>query len=506
MSGCGRTRRLIFAGVIWLVVLLSSLPTSAAEPCPTCRNVGASHPAQTTNEASGIAAPSGFFFGASRPTEDWHHAADSGSGGVLWARRYREAKAELDEGFDLARLANGSIVVTGLSIDPETGGDCAILGYSAGGGVQWRRRYDTGAGRWDECRALAVSEEGRIFVAGWTNAHLEFQDWLLIALDSSGQVLWDARLSSEDFGGYGNARAKAVVTGADGSVYVTGVAPFGEGGYDIVTVKLTELGEPLWTQRFSGPPHAWGDEPTAIAVDSQGNALVGGFSPNGRGNNDYLLVKYTAAGEEAWHRRRKGRGGGEDEIWALAVDAADSIYVTGDSPRRRGDSDVLTFKFLTNGHQAWKRRWDGRENSGDGGFAIAAHPAGGVAVAGTTWGGERAAGGGQWDFLTLRYGASGKLLWGEAFDASTWSESALSVAVSPAGEVVAAGGGWGLDYTLLKYDAGGTRLWAGYYDGAGRNSDIARKALILPDGSVAVTGLSVGARGHFDIATVAFSE
>lgn len=137
---------------------------------------------------------------------------------------------------------------------------------------------------------------------------------------------------------------------------------------------------------------------------------------------------------------------------------------------------------------------------------IAAHPGGGVVVAGTTWGGEGASGGGEWDYATLRYGAGGALLWQETFDATTWSESATSVAVAPSGEVVVAGGGWRLDYTVLEYAGDGTRLRELYYDGPGHNSDVALDVLVARDGRIAATGLSVGVKHNFDMATVMFDE
>jgi hypothetical protein len=76
-----------------------------------------------------------------------------------------------------------------------------------------------------------------------------------------------------------------------GNLYLAGygLAP-GTGDYDFVTVKYSGDGSPLWTNRFSGVPYV-DDISFALAVDGAGNVYVTGESQ--ADNWDFATVKYA---------------------------------------------------------------------------------------------------------------------------------------------------------------------------------------------------------------------
>src|SRR5207247_5384277 len=84
-----------------------------------------------------------------------------------------------------------------------------------------------------------------------------------------------------------------------------------------------------------------GDAATAIAVDTSGNAFVGGatessnfpttkgaFAPAYAGNNDAFVVKLNPGGSALVYATYLG-GSGADSVASLALDAAGNCYVTG---------------------------------------------------------------------------------------------------------------------------------------------------------------------------------
>jgi len=85
----------------------------------------------------------------------------------------------------------------------------------------------------------------------------------------------------------------------------------------------------IWVARYNGPAND-DDWAFAIAVDDAGNVYVTGRSAN-YWDNDYVTVKYDASGVEQWVARYNGPGYDNDHAWAIALDGAGNVYVTGSS-------------------------------------------------------------------------------------------------------------------------------------------------------------------------------
>src|SRR5688572_14575915 len=67
--------------------------------------------------------------------------------------------------------------------------------------------------------------------------------------------------------------------------------------------------QPLWTVWYDGMAK-YDDYPAGMAVDSQGNVIVGGsshafyaFPGGGRSDFDYVTVKYDPSGHQLWETR-----------------------------------------------------------------------------------------------------------------------------------------------------------------------------------------------------------
>src|SRR6185436_10257241 len=86
--------------------------------------------------------------------------------------------------------------------------------------------------------------------------------------------------------------------------------------YDYVTIKYSNAGAPLWTNRYAGPGNGW-DDPCCIAVDSSGDVIVTGISDHSGYNSahtnfDYATIKYSNAGVPRWTNRYDGPTNGFD--------------------------------------------------------------------------------------------------------------------------------------------------------------------------------------------------
>jgi hypothetical protein len=210
--------------------------------------------------------------------------------------------------------------------------------------------------------AIAIDAAGHRYVTGHFKGQAVFgagpeavtftsrgvTDGFVARYDSGERLLW-----ARSIGGVLGDETRGVALGPDGSVYVTGFFhatatfsnPAGQrvltsrGAIDIFIARYTADGSLLWAVRAGG---SQSDTGVAIAVDSQGQAVVtGAFAGEARfddsaapdaatlrsaGGNDIFLVAYDADGRLRWARR--GGGAGNDGASGLTVSGRE-IFLSG---------------------------------------------------------------------------------------------------------------------------------------------------------------------------------
>ncbi|MEE9613491.1 MAG: SBBP repeat-containing protein [Thermodesulfobacteriota bacterium] len=353
---------------------------------------------------------------------------------------------------------------------------------------EWAVRYNGSGNSSDAAYAMAVDGEGNVYVTGYSYSDTD-SDYATVKYDADGIKLWEARYDGP--GNYSQEYAYALAVDSAGNVYVTGES-YGEGTMrDYATIKYDADGTELWVARYNGPGNGW-DVAYALAVDSAGNVYVTGKS-YGIGymtGYDYATVKYDAnTGTELWVARYTGLGSYFDSAYALAVDSAGDVYVTGES------YDGTVYNYATvkyaaaDGTQLWVARY--RKGSAS---ALAVDGAGSVYVTGRSYG----------DYTTIKYDAD----YGVAQWVVRYRGSASALAVDGAGSIYVTGTSYG-DYTTIKYAPNGTQQWVSRYDGPGGYPDTASAMALDGAGNVYVTGRSSGTGGvtrndGYDYATVKY--
>jgi predicted alpha/beta superfamily hydrolase len=81
-----------------------------------------------------------------------------------------------------------------------------------------------------------------------------------------------------------------------------------------------------------------------LAVDSQDNVIVTGYSANGP-NSTYYTIIYDKDGNEIENATYGNRG--DNQALGVAVDSQDNIIVTGYSTNENGNTDYYTIKYET---------------------------------------------------------------------------------------------------------------------------------------------------------------
>ncbi len=284
------------------------------------------------------------------------------SAGVpLWTNIY---SAPGTGGKALAIDPSGNVFVTGTSWQGSS--DYLTLKCSSAGTLLWARQYNGPAGGNDDPVALAVDRSGNVFVTGSSAGIGGANDYATIKYSASGAQLWVQRYNAASSNL--DDQAKALAVDADGNVYVTGMSPAISGDWDYATIKYSNTGTPLWTNRY-GKPGYLDDRAFAIAVDPSSNIVVTGSSST---------IKYTSAGVPLWTNLIA------DGALALAIDRNGNIYVTGDSMGSGTGLDYVTTAYSSVGVPLWTNRYNGPGNGWDTPEAIAVDASGNVYVVGVS--------------------------------------------------------------------------------------------------------------------------
>jgi uncharacterized delta-60 repeat protein len=366
----------------------------------------------------------------------------------------------------------------------------------------WVARYDGGVADDDGAWAIAVDSSENIYVTGYSWGNGTASDYATMKYDKDGHRLWLDR-----YNGPGNAEDWAwdIALDKSGNVYVTGWSTGNGTGSDFATIKYDGNGSQLWLARYNGPANGF-DLAYALALDSAGNVYVTGWSQGNFTDADYATVKYDSNGNQIWVARYNGPASGDDRASALAVGGTGNVYVTGSSTGNGTGADYTTVKYDSDGNQLWVARYNGPANGDDEASAIALDGLGNIYVTGSS-----AGNGTGTDYATVEYDSHGNQLWAARYNGpASGEDSATALAVDLSSSVyvtgASTGNGTGTDYATMKYDKDGNELWVARYNGPANTEDQASALAMDSVGNIYVTGWSKGNGTDYDWATIKYSN
>jgi len=324
------------------------------------------------------------------------------NGREMWTYRYDGPSHRDDYVQSMAVDPSGNIFVTGYSFGSGTEHDFVTLKLSPAGRKLWADRYNSTMNRDDSACGLSLYPGGSIVITGTDRVRETSYDFLTIRYDEKGKRIWQARYSSPG-NEYDTARALAV--GDDGAVYVTGYSYRREAEYDIVTLKYDSEGKQVWLAEYNGP-YGRMDTACCLAVGRDGSVYVAGKSLSEDSAFDICLLKYDKAGRQVWAERYNGSGNGADSAVAVAVNHDGNIVVTGYSLGAGTSRDMVILKYTPDGSLLWEGRWNGPASKEDRPVSMALDSGGNICIVGYSIGEDD-----TFDCLTLKYGAEGQLLW-----------------------------------------------------------------------------------------------
>ncbi len=375
------------------------------------------------------------------------------------------------------------------------------------------------------------------------------QEAFLAKYDPNGNYLWAIRI-----GGDRADEGNAVALDEDGNVYVTGFFVFraffdpsgkdtlkaGAGFQDAFVAKYDSNGNYKWAVNMGGTKVNTG---TAITVSKQGNVYVtGGFSGTtdfepgttagrldalpgnffGQGATDIFMAKYDANGKFIW-AKSMGAAQGDDYGYGIAVDETENVFLTGyfsntadfdpgtnnEFLMALGIHDIFVAKYDAGGNYLWARSMGSKND--DNGLDIALDKASNAYITGyfsdtaifNAWGGgekDTIVSAGRkrpdlsfsdYDMFVAKYDSAGQYIWsrtlgskyedigyaiatdrvGNIFVTGTFADTAVFEPWGTAKDTLIALGGLAYaasrpDVFLAKYDPDGNHLWSGSVGGS----------------------------------------
>jgi uncharacterized delta-60 repeat protein len=418
---------------------------------------------------------------------------------TVWTRRYNGSTNGTDDAYAIAVDRMGNVYVAGKSASSGSGSDFITIKYNASGIEQWVRRFN-GIGNADDiANAIAVDDSGNVYVTGQSNTG-QYDDYLTIKYNTYGDTLWFARY---DGTAHITDNAHAIALDNQGNIYVTGTSMGSGTSFDYLTIKYNPAGIAEWISRYNGQANDY-DNATAIAVDSRGFVYVTGHSESTSTHTDYLTIKYGIGGIPEWIKRYNGPGNYVDEAYAIAVDNQGNVYITGGNYSTPANRDYVTIKYDSLGTRKWIGVYNGTGNDVDYAKDLAVDQSGNVCVTG--WASMT---GYARECVTIKYNPNGDTVWTRRYGGS-YDQWGNSITVDTLGNIYVTGEGTYLstsqDFITIKYSPSGIQLWDIKYNGTGNSFDVDAIMTLDNQNNIYVTGCSQGSGTGRDLATVKYVQ
>jgi uncharacterized delta-60 repeat protein len=374
-------------------------------------------------------------------------------------------------------------------------------------------------GSTDVANGVAVQDDGRIVVVGTSYDETDSEnDFALVrylpdgSLDStfgeSGKVVTDIGADDD---------ANAVAIQDDGKIVVAGYSDDGDNRISFAVVRYDTNGDPdnsfdddaIVTTDVDGAGENDSGYARAVAIQDDGKIVVAGESYNGS-TYEFTLVRYESDGDPDTTFDDDGIatalvGTGDNSGYDVAIQDDGKIVVAG-TAANGGLGLFGMVRFTTDGDPDAGFGAGGEVTTDIGadedlGYAVAIQPDGRIVMAGSTYNDSSR------DFALVRYDPGGGVdtSFGDGGNAITDTNGEpRAVAIQDDGRIVAAGSGTngdGVDFAVARYEPDGS-LDAGFGTGGTVYTHIGfdqGKGLALHDGKIVTAGWAEAATYDFGV-------
>ena len=283
------------------------------------------------------------------------------AGQKRWRKNYGGEYYE--EAMTIRQTSDGGYILVGTTesyVHGTTGDDYDILVYklNSAGQKQWRRNF---GGELDEHGYdILQTTDGGYAIIGSTDSYSNGDDdFLIYKLNAAGQKQW-----RKNFGGIDYDCGHALIQNSDGDYIAVGFTqtyvhsqPTGEEG-DILVYKLNAAGQKQWRKHYGD--HHYETANDVKQTSDGGYVFIGTTGDLVSNPSDFLVNKVDASGNVQW---QKTFGGMEWEVGSYIWPTGDGGYfLFGDTDSYYHgfyENDFLVYKLDASGNEQWRKNYGG---------------------------------------------------------------------------------------------------------------------------------------------------
>lgn len=288
-----------------------------------------------------------------------------GTGGIV----VTDIEGDNDVAQAVVMDGNGNIVVAGYGRTLSGGSDFIVVRYDSGGVLD--PTFGTGGivaidfGAAERANGLAIQQDGKIILAGHTDAGSTGDDFAVARLSSTGILDitfdFDGKVTT-NFTGSSNDLAQRVAVQNDGSIVAAGYASIG-GNDDFALARYQANG--LLDTSFDTDGKATtavttgNDQPYALTLQPTGKILLTGFAADPvQLDYDFVTARYNQNGSLDSGFGTNGlvitdlgtintASRSQDEAYGMTVQADNKVVVAGFSDLVIGNDDFAVVRYVS---------------------------------------------------------------------------------------------------------------------------------------------------------------
>jgi len=315
--------------------------------------------------------------------------------------------------------------------------------------IAFERTY--GGTGYDNGLSVLQTSDGGYAILGITNSSLGSpNDIYLIKTNAYGDTLWN-----KTYGGSENDLAMKIIKTFDGGYIVVGTtASFGNGGFDILLIKLDAFFNTNWTKTIGGASSEYGNN---IIQTCDSGYIIAGNKHSLSNNDDWYIVKINNLGDTIWTKTYDYAG--YDDWGFSAAETSDGGFVITGVTQTWQETHAQIIKLNSNGALLWSKNYD---SAGDWACSIYKTNDGGFIISGSSTGNINNAGG----ILLIKTNADGDTIWTRVYGNPNWGQG-VAVAQTNDGGYLTCGY---LDLMtgnrkayIIKTDIMGDTIWTRLY-------------------------------------------
>jgi len=299
-------------------------------------------------------------------------------------------------GQDIIVSSSGNVYACGFAKNLQNNFDLILMKLSPEGNILWTRTFNHSGSNNDTPVKILCDQNENIFVISTSSNQSGNENIYYVNYDSAGNPpnVWTYPGNS--------SRAVSAVMDSSGLIVIAGVTYSVSSNFDYLTLRVSSDGSSHWAESYNGPGNHL-DYAYKVITDEDCNIYVTGSSRTGSipGTEDVLTIKYDSSGNQLWTNRFDSHPGGSDIGYSLALDQGQNVYIAAAIDRDTNHLIFGTMKIKQNGELEWLRTYEYYHSPEDFPYAIAVDTANSVYISGISFGGST-----DYDITTIKYSQS----------------------------------------------------------------------------------------------------